>query len=126
MLFFICRLSFLFLNSTFTTFFCFKLVFTNIPFWLTLCLFYYVFFSFVLVVVTGITINILNYNNLVWTSTNIVSIVYKNFAPMLFGSSYLIIFYTLCLHQHRYITIVLCSYVLNHIGKKRCDKPKIH
>lgn len=86
---------------------------------------------FVFLVVAEITINTLIYNYVVWININIFTISKKFYIAVCV--SYFIrllphlasLFYTLCVHHHRFISVVLCSCLLNNIGKQKSYKPKI-
>lgn len=79
----------------------------------------------------GITINILIYNKLVQINTDLVSIVYKNFAPLISWIPQAIIFANYTFTHHEPINIdlqllPLCSCLLNQIEKKEVRTKRIY
>lgn len=76
----------------------------------------------------GVIINILVYTNPVLITTTLILIGYKTWLicnsippPLMLLSQ---ITSLLCAYQHRFIILVLCSYLLNHIRKRGTTNPK--
>lgn len=88
------------------------------------------FWSYFLSYCHGDIAHLFMYNNQVWIKNNLISIVYENFSPILlcaftphlscyYHTNYIL---SLCVHQHKFIIMILCGCHLNKVGEKSYEQ----